>query len=89
MGRAEGNLLLPVLWAPRAGDHGLGGAQESSYCRQHTPLWKCEVLATPQSFTPNNFPDPLVFSVVFLEWLMPMVLQCFSYGEEQIKKSLL
>lgn len=39
MGKAEGNLLLPVLQAPRAGDHGpdsaraRAGAQKSSYCR--------------------------------------------------------
>lgn len=81
MGKAGGNLVLPVLWAPRAGAHG----PDSAMADQQTPLWKCEVLTTQWSLTSGNFPYPLVFCVVFLEWLMPVVLQCFSYGKEQIK----
>lgn len=82
LGQATTVLALPGLLLVQ-------GHRSPATADQQTPLWKCEVLTTQWSLTPNNFPDPLVFCVVFLEWLMPMVLQCFSYGKEQIKKSLL
>lgn len=92
-GKGRREFAAPSAPVPGAGDHGpdsarallVQGHRSPATADQQTPLWKCELLTTQWSLTPDNSPDPLVFCVVFLEWLMPMVLQRFSHGKELIK----